>query len=42
METSVYDEKTKKQCIELGAKDYLKKPINKRQIGDVLKNIKNK
>ena len=36
METSVYDEKTKKQCLELGAKDYLKKPINKRQIEKIL------
>ncbi|MCK5040074.1 MAG: chemotaxis protein CheW [Candidatus Aenigmarchaeota archaeon] len=36
METSVYDEKTKKQCIELGAKDYMKKPINKRQIEEIL------
>lgn len=37
METSVYEEETKKQCLDLGAKEYLKKPISKKQIEDVLK-----
>ncbi len=37
METSVYEDETKKECLELGAADYLKKPINKKQIDDVLK-----
>jgi len=37
METSVYEDETKNRCLELGAKDYLKKPINKKQLEDVLK-----
>ncbi len=37
METSVYEEETKKQCIDLGAADYLKKPISKKQLEDALK-----
>ena len=37
METSVYEDETKKECLELGAADYLKKPINKKQLEGVLK-----
>jgi len=36
METSVYEDETKKQCLDLGAIDYLKKPINKKQITDIV------
>jgi len=39
METSVYEDETKNRCLELGAKDYLKKPINKKQIEEILKMI---
>lgn len=39
METSVYDEAVKEQCLKLGAKEYLKKPISKAQIEQVLKYI---
>lgn len=40
METSVYDEKTKEECMKIGAFDYLKKPINKKDIEDLLEKIK--
>jgi len=36
METSVYDATTKDMCLKMGAKDYLKKPVNKHQIEEVL------
>lgn len=39
METSVYDDKTKEECLRLGALDYLKKPINKKDIVDLLEKV---
>jgi len=36
METSVYDEETKKECLSLGAKAYLKKPISKKELEEAL------
>ncbi|MCK5040081.1 MAG: chemotaxis protein CheV [Candidatus Aenigmarchaeota archaeon] len=39
METSVYEDETKELCLKSGAKDYLKKPISKKQIVDILKSI---
>jgi purine-binding chemotaxis protein CheW len=38
METSVYEEETKKECLEIGAKAYLKKPINKKELETLLLN----
>ena len=36
METSVYDDTTKDTCLKMGAKDYLKKPISKKQMDDTI------
>jgi purine-binding chemotaxis protein CheW len=39
METSVYEDETKNECMKLGAMEYLKKPVNKKDIEDVLAKI---
>ncbi len=36
METSVYEDQTKDECMKLGARAYLKKPISKKDIQDLL------
>lgn len=39
METSVYEDKVKEECLTLGAFEYLKKPVNKNDIVTVLEKI---
>ncbi len=39
METSVYDDKVKEECLGLGAKHYLKKPLNKAQVEQILNEL---
>lgn len=36
METSVYEDKTSAECLNLGALDFLKKPISKKYLQDAL------
>lgn len=39
METSVYEDSIKNKCLSLGAKEYLKKPISKGQIDEIMAKI---